>query len=39
MNLEVLLEPELIGGGIIRIGDKVIDGSLRSQLETLGKRR
>jgi F-type H+-transporting ATPase subunit delta len=39
INLEVLLEPKLIGGGIIRIGDKVIDGSLRSQLENLGKRR
>lgn len=39
INLEVLLDPSLIGGGIIRIGDKVIDGSLRSQLENLGKRR
>lgn len=39
INLEVLLEPDLIGGGIIRIGDKVIDGSIKSQLENLGKRR
>ncbi|MGL4980322.1 MAG: ATP synthase F1 subunit delta [Fusobacteriaceae bacterium] len=39
INLEVLLEPELIGGGIIRIGDKVIDGSIRSQLQTLGRKR
>ncbi|MGL6132129.1 MAG: F0F1 ATP synthase subunit delta [Fusobacteriaceae bacterium] len=28
-----------MGGGIIRIGDKVIDGSIRSQLQTLGKKR
>lgn len=39
INLEVLLDPSLIGGGIIRIGDKIIDGSIKSQLENLGKRR
>ena len=32
INLEVVLDKSLIGGGMIKIGDKIIDGSLRAQL-------
>ncbi|MEW5790655.1 MAG: F0F1 ATP synthase subunit delta [Pseudomonadota bacterium] len=34
--LETRVEPDLIGGMIIRAGDLVIDGSVRGQLEQLG---
>ena len=35
LNLSV--DEELIGGGIIKIGNKVIDGSIRSQIENIKK--
>ncbi|MGL4997955.1 MAG: ATP synthase F1 subunit delta [Cetobacterium sp.] len=35
IKLVVKVDKSLIGGGIIRIGDEVIDGSIRRQLETL----
>lgn len=37
INLDVLLDPSLIGGGVIRIGDKILDSSIKSQLENLGR--
>lgn len=38
IKLVVNLDKTLIGGGIIKIGDKVIDGSIRRQLETLTEK-
>ena len=35
LNLSV--DDELIGGGIIKIGNKVIDGSIKSQIENIKK--
>ena len=32
------VEPELIGGVIVRIGSTVYDGSVRGQLDSLGRR-
>ena len=32
------VEPELIGGVLVRIGSTVYDGSVRGQLDTLGRR-
>ena len=32
---EYIIDPEMWGGIIIRIGDKVYDGSVRSRLETV----
>ena len=32
---EYTIDPDIIGGIVIRIGDKVYDGSLRSRLETI----
>jgi len=32
------LEPELLGGAVVRIGDTVYDGSLRSRLNEMRKR-
>ncbi len=32
------VDPELIGGMVIRIGDRVVDSSIRSQLETMKKQ-
>jgi F-type H+-transporting ATPase subunit delta len=34
--LEAKVEPELIGGMVLRIGDKLYDGSVRRQLQRLG---
>ena len=31
------VDPEILGGMIIRIGDKLIDGSIRSKLQTISK--
>lgn len=31
------VEPELIGGMVIRVGDRVVDSSVRSRIETLAK--
>jgi len=38
VRLHVTLEPDLIGGLIVRIGDTVYDGSVRNQLATLRER-
>ena len=35
--LNVAVDPELLGGVVIRIGDKLIDGSVRHRLQTLSK--
>jgi F-type H+-transporting ATPase subunit delta len=36
VTLECEIDPRLIGGAVIRAGDLVIDGSVRSKLERLG---
>ena len=33
--MEVKVDPELIGGAVVRIGDTVYDGSVAGQLERL----
>ena len=33
INLEVKIDKNILGGGIIRIGDKIIDGSIRRELD------
>lgn len=33
INLEVVVDKTILGGGILKIGDKVIDGSIRRDLE------
>ena len=42
INKEVVLEsrvdPSILGGLVIRIGDRLIDGSTRTRLDELGKR-
>jgi F-type H+-transporting ATPase subunit delta len=35
--IEFVVEPELIGGVVARIGDVLLDGSIRTQLERLGE--
>lgn len=35
--LNISVDEELIGGGIIKIGNKVIDGSIKSQIENIKK--
>jgi len=37
IRLKATVDPELIGGIIIKIGDKMVDGSTRSMLEKLKK--
>jgi len=32
------LEPELLGGAVVRIGDTIYDGSVRTQLHQLRSR-
>ena len=32
------LEPELLGGAVVRIGDTIYDGSVRAQLNQLRSR-
>ena len=36
VTLEVSVDPGLIGGVVARIGDLLLDGSVRTQLENLG---
>jgi F-type H+-transporting ATPase subunit delta len=35
--LKMLVDPSIIGGIVIRVGDKLIDGSLRTKLAALKK--
>ena len=37
MHLEVHTDPRIIGGMILIIDNKIIDGSIRFQLDTIGK--
>jgi F-type H+-transporting ATPase subunit delta len=37
VTLKILVAPELLGGIVIRVGDKLIDGSVRHRLQTLSK--
>ncbi len=37
VNLEVEVDATLIGGGIIRIGDKVIDGTIKNRLGEMSR--
>lgn len=37
VNLEVEIDPSLIGGAILKIGDKVVDGSIKAQIESMKK--
>ncbi len=37
VELEIEIDPDLIGGAVIRAGDLVIDGSVRGRLEQLGR--
>jgi len=35
VELEVEVQPELLGGAVVRVGDLLLDGSLRTQLNSL----
>ena len=35
LQLEIILDPDILGGVRVRVGDTVIDGSLRGKLEAL----
>jgi len=35
INLKVIIDKSIIGGGILKIGDKIIDGTIRTQLDLL----
>jgi len=35
--VEFAVDPELIGGVVARIGDLLLDGSIRTQLQQLGE--
>jgi F-type H+-transporting ATPase subunit delta len=37
VKLEVAVEPEIIGGAIIRCGDKVIDNTIRNRIDVAVK--
>ena len=37
VTLNIIVDPELLGGIVIRVGDKLIDGSVRHRLQTLSK--
>lgn len=37
IDLDIEVDPALIGGAIIRAGDEVIDGSVRGRLERMGR--
>lgn len=36
--LHITIDPEIIAGGIIKIGDEVIDGSIITQIKEIRKR-
>ncbi|MEI6857183.1 ATP synthase F1 subunit delta [Psychrilyobacter sp.] len=38
INLTVKVDSSIIAGGILKIGDEIIDGSIKRQLETLWKK-
>jgi F-type H+-transporting ATPase subunit delta len=38
IGVQVTVEPSLLGGLVIRVGDEVIDGSIAHRLETAGRR-
>lgn len=38
VHLETELDPELLGGIVLHVGDTVVDGSLKSRLEALSKK-
>ncbi|MGY1808040.1 F0F1 ATP synthase subunit delta [Blastococcus sp. SYSU D00669] len=38
IGLQVTVDPEVLGGLVIRVGDEVIDGSIVHRLETAGRR-
>ena len=38
MGLQVQVDPEVLGGLVIRVGDEVIDGSIAHRLEAAGRR-
>ena len=35
IELDVQVDPSLLGGVVVRVGDRLIDGSVRSRLERL----
>jgi ATP synthase F1 delta subunit len=35
LNLRFQVEPSLLGGVVVRVGDKVMDGSVKGKLEAL----
>jgi F-type H+-transporting ATPase subunit delta len=38
IGLQVVVDPEILGGLVIRVGDEVIDGSIAHRLEAAGRR-
>ena len=38
VTLDLQVDPSIIGGFIARIGDMLIDGSVRQNLDSLGKK-
>ena len=37
INIEIKIDKDILGGGIIKIGDKIIDGSIRRELDNWRK--
>jgi F-type H+-transporting ATPase subunit delta len=38
IGLQVTVDPDVLGGLVIRVGDEVIDGSIAHRLEAAGRR-
>jgi len=38
IRLEIRVAPSILGGFVLRLGDRVIDASLKKRLELLGRR-